>query len=296
MARFMRATHPNKDMTMNIAFLGLGAMGSRMATNLIQTNHTITVWNRNTTKADPLLALGAKLAGTPKAAAYAADIVISMVRDDEASQHVWTSADGAFAGMGKGAIAIECSTLTATHIKSLAQTAVQHSLRFIEAPLAGSRPQAEAAQLNFFAGGKAEDIAETEPILKTMGAAVHHAGDIGSGATVKLMVNALFGIQLAAMAELIGLAKHAGIDAAKAIDIMAATPVVSPAAKLASSAMLAGNFAPMFPIDLVAKDFGYVTAVGANTPLSASTEAIYKQAITEGHGDKNITGIAARYL
>jgi 3-hydroxyisobutyrate dehydrogenase len=125
---------------------------------------------------------------------------------------------------------------------------------------------------------------------------VHHAGVIGSGATIKLMVNALLGIQLAAVAELIGLAKASGIDAAKAIEIMSATPVMSPAAKLASGAMLAGNFAPMFPIELVAKDFGYVTAAGANTPLSAATEAIYKKAIAEGHGSKNITGIMARYL
>jgi 3-hydroxyisobutyrate dehydrogenase len=76
---------------------------------------------------------------------------------------------------------------------------------------------------------------------------------------------------------------------------MGATAVMSPAAKMAAGGMLAGNFAPMFPIDLVAKDFGYVTAAGANTPLSAATEAIYKQAIAEGHGSKNITGIFARY-
>jgi 3-hydroxyisobutyrate dehydrogenase len=280
----------------NITFLGLGAMGSRMATNLIKAGHTLTVWNRDAKKADPLLALGAHLAGTPKAAAQSADIVISMVRDDEASQKLWTGGDGAFASMRKGTLAIECSTLTTGHIKSLAQIAIQHGLRFIDAPLAGSRPQAEAAQLIFFAGGNPDGIAEAEPILKTMGLAVHHAGNIGSGATVKLMVNALFGIQLAAVAELIGLAKNAGLDIAKAVEIMAATPVTSPAAKFAAGAMLAGNFAPMFPIELVAKDFSYVTAQGANTPLSKAAEAIYKQAIAEGHGSKNITGIAARYF
>jgi 3-hydroxyisobutyrate dehydrogenase len=282
---------------MNITFLGLGAMGSRMAANLIKAGHSLTVWNRDAKKADTLIVHGAKLAGSPKAAASSAEIVISMVRDDEASHKIWTDKDtGAFAGMRKGALAIECSTLTTAHVKTLAETATAHGLRFIDAPLAGSRPQAEAAQLIFFAGGTAEDIAEAEPVLKNMGSAVHHTGDIGSGATVKLMVNALFGIQLAATAELIGLAKSAGIDVAKAIDIMGATPVMSPAAKMAAGGMLAGNFAPMFPIELVAKDFGYVTTAGANTPLSAATEAIYKQAIAEGHGGKNITGIAARYV
>jgi 3-hydroxyisobutyrate dehydrogenase len=284
----------------HITFLGLGAMGSRMAANLIKAGHSLTVWNRDAKKADTLIALGAKLAGSPKAAASSADIVISMVRDDEASHKIWADKDtGAFAGMRKGALAIECSTLTTAHVKKLAETAAATGLRFIDAPLAGSRPQAEAAQLIFFAGGKAEDIAEAEPVLKNMGSAVHHAGDIGIGATVKLMVNALFGIQLAAMGELIGFAKKSGIDAAKAVEIMGTTPVVSPAAKVAAGAMLAGNFAPMFPIELVAKDFGYVAASAkaakAMVPLTEAAAAIYTTAIGEGHGEKNITGIAARY-
>jgi 3-hydroxyisobutyrate dehydrogenase len=284
---------------MNITFLGLGAMGSRMAANLIKANHSVTAWNRDAKKAEPLLALGAKRASTPKVAAQSADIVISMVRDNEASQKIWTGAEGAFSGMRKGALAIECSNLTTAHIKSLAATATQHSLRFIDAPLAGSRPQAEAAQLIFFAGGKAEDVEQAEPVLKVMGTAVHHAGDIGSGATVKLMVNALFGIQLAAMAELIGLARHAGIDAAKAVEIMAATPVVSPSTKLASSAMLAGNFAPMFPIELVEKDFSYAMSTAkmnnAEVPLTAVTAAVFAEAALQGLAAENITAVAKRY-
>jgi 3-hydroxyisobutyrate dehydrogenase len=285
---------------MNIAFLGLGAMGSRMAVNLIKAGHTLTVWNRDATKADLLLTLGAKLGSTPKAAAQSADIVMSMIRDNDASQTIWTDPEtGAFAGMRKGALGIECSTLTMAHVLALGASAEGKGLRFIDAPLAGSRPQAEAAQLIFFAGGKAADVAEAEPVLKAMGAAVHHAGDAGSGATVKLMVNALFGIQLAAMAELIGLAKKSGIDAAKAVEIIGATPIVSPAAKLAAGAMLAGNFAPMFTIELVAKDFGYVVsaakAVDSSTPISAATLAAFEAAIAQGHGGKNITGIAAIY-
>jgi 3-hydroxyisobutyrate dehydrogenase len=282
---------------MNITFLGLGAMGSRMAANLIKSGHKVTVWNRDSAKAEALIALGAKLAGTPKTAAQSADIVISMVRDDEASQDVWLNTEmGAMHGMNKNALAIECSTLTIAHIISLAEKAKAHNIRFIDAPLAGSRPQAEAAQLIFFAGGAANDVATAEPVLKNMGSAVHQTGDIGSGAAVKLIVNALSGIQLAAVAELIGLAKSAGIDAAKAVEIMGATPIMSPAAKMAAGAMLAGNFAPLFPIELVAKDFGYVTASGVNTPISAAAEAIYQKAIAEGHGNKNITGIVALYL
>lgn len=284
----------------NIAFLGLGAMGSRMAANLIKARHTVTVWNRDEAKAEPLLALGAKVAGTPKAAVANADIVISMLRDDEASRHVWTSADtGAMSAMRKGALAIECSTLTVDHIKSLAKHAQSLGFSFIDAPVAGSRPQADAAQLIFVAGGSVQDVAKAEPILKHMGGAVHHAGAVGSGAATKLMVNALFGIQLAAMAELIGFAKKSGFDVAKLVEIIGATPVCSPAAKMAAGGMLAGNFAPMFPIDLVAKDFSYIestaTAISADLPISKATAAAFGKAIASGLAAENITAIAKVY-
>jgi 3-hydroxyisobutyrate dehydrogenase len=284
----------------NIAFLGLGAMGSRMAANLIKAGHTVTVWNRDTKKAEALVALGAKIAGTPKAAAANADIVISMLRDNEASRHVWMSAEtGAMPAMRRGALAIECSTLTIDHIKSLAQFANTYGLSFIDAPVAGSRPQADAAQLIFFAGGSVQDVAKAEPILKHIGGAVHHAGAVGSGAATKLMVNALFGIQLAAMAELIGFAKKSGFEAAKLVEIVGATPVCSPAAKMAAGAMLAGNFAPMFPIELVAKDFSYVektaAALAAEMPLSQATAAAFGKAMASGLAAENITAIAKNY-
>jgi 3-hydroxyisobutyrate dehydrogenase len=284
----------------NIAFLGLGAMGSRMAANLIKAGHTVTVWNRDAAKAEPLLALGAKIAGTPKAAAANADIVISMLRDDDASRQVWTSADtGALPAMRKGALAIECSTLTVHHIKDLAHKANTHGISFIDSPVAGSRPQADAAQLIFFAGGSAQDIAKAEPILKHMGGAVHHAGAAGSGAATKLMVNALFGIQLAAMAELIGFAKKSGFEVAKLVEIVGATPVCSPAAKIAAGGMLAGNFAPMFPIDLVAKDFSYVertaTSLSADMPIAKATATAFGKAIASGLAAENITAIAKLY-
>jgi 3-hydroxyisobutyrate dehydrogenase len=283
-----------------IAFLGLGAMGSRMAAHLIKAGHAVTVWNRDAKKAEPLLALGAKIAGTPNAAAANADMVLSMLRDDEASRHVWTSADtGAMSAMRKGALAIECSTLTVDHIKSLAQHAQSLGVSFIDAPVAGSRPQADSAQLIFFAGGSVQDVAKAEPILKQMGGAVHHAGVVGSGAATKLMVNALFGIQLAAMGELIGFAKKSGFEVAKLVEIIGGTPVCSPAAKMAAGGMLAGNFAPMFPIDLVAKDFSYVertaATLSAEMPVSKATATAFGKAIASGFTAENITAIAKVY-
>jgi 3-hydroxyisobutyrate dehydrogenase-like beta-hydroxyacid dehydrogenase len=281
----------------NISILGLGAMGSRMAANLMNAGHAVTVWNRNPARAAQLVASGAKLASTPRTAAMGANIVIAMVRDDAASRAVWLDpSTGALAGMSRDAIAIESSTLTVNWVRELSAAAAKLGVAFLDAPVAGSRPQAEAGQLIYFVGGEASVFARVEPVLKVMGGAVHHAGATGSGAGVKLMVNALFGIQLATMGELIGFAKKLELDPMKAIDILGATPVCSPAAKLAAGAMLAGNFTPMFPIELVEKDFGYVVdeayRIGATVPVSLATRAVFGYAKSDGLGEENITGIA----
>jgi 3-hydroxyisobutyrate dehydrogenase len=285
---------------MKIAFLGLGAMGVRMAANLLAAGHDITVWNRSPGTAVPLLERGASGAASPRDAATGADTVIAMLRDDEASRAVWLDpADGAFRGMARHAMAIECSTLTPEHIARLAEDGAVRGIRMVDAPLAGSRPQAEARQLVFMAGGAAEDVARATPLLLAMGSAVHHAGPSGSGAAVKLALNALFGIQVAAVAEVIGSLRRAGVDAATAVDIMGSTAVASPAAKGAAAAMLAGNFAPQFPIALAEKDFGYFAALatrsGSATPLANAARGVLQMAIGRGGAGDNITGVMRLY-
>lgn len=280
-----------------IAFLGLGAMGSRMAARLVAASHDVTVWNRTARNEVPG---GVQIAGTPRAAAMGADFVISMLRDDVASQAVWLDpATGALSGMHPGAVGIEASTITPGQAKRLHAAAARRQVGFIDSPLAGSRPQAEAGQLIFMAGGDATDIARAEKVLMAMGGAVHHAGPAGSGALVKLMLNSLFGGQLAIIAELIGLARKAGIDAGRAVEIIGATPVASPAAKVGAAAMLADAVAPAFPIDLVEKDFALTLSAAemenADVPVVQAVHAVFAAAKQEGLAGLNITGIARRY-
>lgn len=281
---------------MKIAFLGLGAMGSRMAARLFAASHEVIVWNRSEARATPE---GTARASTPAAAVEGADLVISMVRDDAASRDVWLGERGALGAMSDDAIGVECSTLSLPYVKELAAAFRDADRQFLDAPLAGSRPQAEAGQLIFMVGGREQVLDTARPALEAMGGAIHYAGGNGAGATVKLMVNALFGVQIAVLAELIGLARASGIDAAKAVEILGATPVASPAAKVAAAAMLAGNFTPSFPIDLVAKDFGLIdasTPTGAvETPVSDAAGAVYRRGVRAGFGGDNINGIVQLY-
>lgn len=278
----------------SIAFLGLGAMGSRIAAHLIAARFDVIVWNRNPDRAAALADKGAKVASSPRAAAASADIVFAMVRDDEASRAVWLDPQsGALAAMRPGAIAIESSTLTLAFTRKLAQAASAAGLGFLDAPVAGSWPQAEAKQLIHLVGGDAVTLSRAEPTLRAVGAAIHHAGPAGSGMAMKLAVNALFGIQVAAVAELLGALARQGIDDAMAAEILGATPVASPAAKGAMASMVAGAFAPMFPVDLVAKDFEYACHsadfVGAESPMTRAAAAVFNAALAIGLGDAHLT-------
>ncbi|KAJ56289.1 hypothetical protein ACMU_11095 [Actibacterium mucosum KCTC 23349] len=283
-----------------IAFLGLGAMGSRMAGNLLASGHEVTVWNRNRDRADALGNAGAVVAESPAIAAKGAEIVISMVRDDRASHAVWAAPEsGAFAGMSPGTLGVECSTVSPGHAKALHNIAASRGVGFLDAPLAGSRPQAEAAQLIFMVGGMESDLGKAQPVLNDMGSAVHHAGDAGAGAVVKLMVNTLFAAQLATLAELLGLASSGGLAPARALEILSATPVASPAAKLGGSAMLAQAFQPAFPIELVCKDLGLALDTneegGQAAPMTQATAEVFAKAADSGFGADNITAIAKLY-
>lgn len=284
-----------------IAVLGTGAMGSRLVQNLLKAQYPVVVYNRTESKIAPLVAQGAAAAKTPRAAAQQADIVISMVRDDDASRRVWLDPDsGAVGGLGQGSIAIESSTLTLDWTQALAAALSARGAAFLDAPVVGSRPQAEAGQLIYLAGGDAETVQRVQPVLTAAGAsAVYPVGPTGQGMAMKLAVNALFGLQVAALAELIGLLSKAGIAPEKAMACLGELPVISPAARGAGSLMALGQHLPLFPIELVEKDFGYVVqsaqALGALTPVAAAAREVYREAIAQGQGGDNITGIVKRF-
>lgn len=278
-----------------IGFLGAGAMGARMAARLMAAGHELTVWNRSPERISPLVALGALRAETPANAARDAEFVIAMVRDDEASKSVWLDEEtGALAAMTRGAVAIDSSTLSLDGARAIARAARRADIDFLDAPVAGSRPQAEAGQLIYFVGGPTDVCAKSEPILRAMGAAVHHAGPHGAGAAVKLAVNTLFGVQVCAVAELLALFDAVGIDARAAFSIVSETPVASGAAKAAGASMLAGAFAPMFPVALAEKDFGYARAAAAPAaiPVTAAAHETFRQALRGGLGEQNLTSVA----
>jgi len=278
-----------------VAVLGLGAMGSRMAARVLKAGYPLRIWNRSPGAAADLVGAGATLAASPREAVRGAAFVVAMLRDDEASRRVWLDpVDGALAGLEPDAVAIESSTLSYDWVRQLGQVAQQRNLHFLEAPVAGTRPQAEAGQLIYLVGGGAADFTRVEPLLKCMGATVHLAGEIGSGALAKLCVNALLGVQVTALAELFGMLRRSGADVERTMKVVAATPVWSPVSTRTIDSMLSGNFAPQFPVELAEKDFGYALAA-AGSPAAAPTIAaaldVFRDAGSRGLQGANLTSV-----
>jgi 3-hydroxyisobutyrate dehydrogenase len=282
---------------MRIAVLGLGAMGSRMALRLLRAGHEVRVYNRSTGPLHDLVDAGAIAGKTPRRAAEGAEIIIAMVRDDEASRAVWCDReDGVLKGLDAGAIAIESSTLTPGWVKELAARIHTIGAAFLDAPVVGSRPQADAGQLVHLVGGDAASFDRAMGVLSTLGVAARHVGPVGAGATLKLAVNALFGIQVAALAELLALLKNSDCDPAASIDALASLPVTSPAAKAALALIQAKSDAPLFPIGLVEKDFAYALCrQGIALPMTKAAHQCFARAKAEGLAALNITAIARLY-
>jgi 3-hydroxyisobutyrate dehydrogenase len=285
-----------------VAVIGLGAMGSRLAQNLLKAGYAVVVHNRTIEKAQPLIKQGATLATSPRAAAEQSNVVISMVTDNEVSRQVWLAAEtGAILGLNPDRIAIEMSTLTVDWVRELDAAITQDGASFLDAPVVGSRPQADAGKLISLVGGQAKTLTQVQLILTAAGVGtIHHVGAVGEGMAMKLAVNALFGIQVAALAELLGMLSKNGISPAKTMECLGDLPVLSLAAKGAGSLMVSKNHAPLFPIDLVEKDFRYVaqTAQSLQSPIPTSNGVmdVYQTAISQGHGHENITGIAQLFI
>jgi 3-hydroxyisobutyrate dehydrogenase-like beta-hydroxyacid dehydrogenase len=271
-------------------------MGQRMAKRLASANIELQVWSRSGVR---LEAPGVRQAATIHEAVADATVVVSMVRDDEASRGVWLGAGGALSIVRPGTALVECSTLSPAWVRELSEAASGRGARLLDAPVVGSRPQAEAGALVFLAGGAREDVERVRPLLGRMGAATHFLGASPAGSYAKLMVNALFGVQVAAMAELLGFADKAHVDRDLLMQALDGLPVLSAAAKGAAAGMMAHRFEPMFPVALAAKDFRYVVRaaaeLGSNLPLARGLASVFEEACAAGLENENLTAVAKLY-
>jgi 3-hydroxyisobutyrate dehydrogenase len=270
-------------------------MGSGMAHRLLGAGFEVTVYNRSAARAEALGAAGAKVAATPRQAAENADVVIAMLADDPASRQTWMGENGALAGARKGAVLVDSSTLSPVWVAELAAAAHERGCAFLDAPVTGSKPQAEKGELLFLVGGDAAALDSIRQVLAPMSRGVVYLGPIGSGALMKLINNFLCGVQAASIAEAIAVIERSGLDRAQALEVLNNGAPGSPLVRTLGGRMTARDYRTNFAVDLMAKDLTYAIEEAARhgVELGAAAAALraFKRASAEGHGSEDMSTV-----
>jgi 3-hydroxyisobutyrate dehydrogenase len=278
-----------------VALLGTGTMGSGMARNLRKAGFPLTVYNRTREKAELLAETGAQIADTPSRAVAGASVVLSMLADDVASREAWLGTNGALAAMQAGAVVVECGTVSPEWVNELHQQAEARGLKMMDAPVTGSRPQANAGELTFLAGADPTTLEAVRPVLESMSKSILHLGPVGSGALLKLINNFLCGVQVASFAEALAWVERSSLDRAQALDFLKNGAAGSGIFKAMSERMTARTYEVNFMLRLMEKDMRYAQQAAEAKDITLTTAAcsnkLFERAESAGYGDRDMSAV-----
>jgi 3-hydroxyisobutyrate dehydrogenase len=275
---------------MQIGIAGLGRMGAAMAARLMETGHTLTVWNRTPDKAKPLVDAGAKLVDTPEDLAEHSDVIITILTDDNAIDHVYNGEQGLLAGDVTDRLFIEMSTVRPEVQIALAKVVRATGARFVECPVGGTTGPARQGKLFGFMGAEAGDAELAKPILDQLCRRLEHVGPVGNGALAKFTINMPLMIYYQALGEALAMARPLGLEPERMMDILADTsggPNVLKARGPAIARMLKGEETPVsFPLEGCIKDLQSMQqeakARGLTLPLVQMTLACMEESASQG--------------
>src|SRR6202045_2301288 len=234
-----------------IGFLGLGEMGTPMATRLLRAGHELVVWNRSVDRTAVLAKEGAAVAASPAKAAAGRDFVITMLATPEALEQVLFGTEGLAPSLSPGQVLIDMSTVGPNEVRSAAAR-LPKGASLVDAPVRGSVPQATSGRLDIFVGATDEDYERVRPILETLGS-VRHVGGQGSGAAMKLVANLVLGEAIVALGEARSLGDSLALDRKTLLDALADSPI-GPIVAAKRGNVESGHFAPSFKLRLAGKD------------------------------------------
>lgn len=283
----------------SIGFIGLGTMGAPMASNLLRAGYPVTVYNRTASKAAPLTELGATVAASPQEAAAGADVVITMVSNDDSIIEVYEGDNGVLAGIRSGTTVIDCSTISPALVQRLAKQIAALGSSFLDAPVTGSSPAAIDGTLVFMVGGSAETLSQVTDLFDTMGKKVLHMGDNGSGAVAKLAHNTIVGINNLALAEGFAIAAKSGLPADRFLELVQLGSAGSKAAELKGRKIIEHDFTNQFSLALMLKDLKLASSLtdgsGIPAPMLNLAKSLFQAGQTQGFGDEDLSSIVKVY-
>jgi len=265
-----------------VAFIGLGAMGSRMAMNLHAAGHSLRVFNRSREKTKPFADKGAVVCSSPAEAAKGAEFVCSIVSDDVATRAVMLGDQGVVGAAAPGTIILDSSTNTPAMAREVAFEARARGVFYLDAPVSGSLAQAQGKELVILIGGDKAAFDQALPVLGAMGRMVRRIGDTGAGATLKLINNMLSASLTAAIAEAAQAAEAANLDRDAALEVLGEGAAGSRLMKTKLPKMFKRDFSPQFQLELMDKDLRYFLALAQEldrpAPIASLVRSQYQAA------------------
>ena len=280
-----------------LGFIGIGAMGCRIAGRLLKHGFQVTVFDRNPDKANALIASGAIMARSIAELASGADVVLSSLTNDEAVHTVYAGPQGVLEHIRHGSLIIEMSTVLPETSRELYRLGSARGVRVLDVPVSGSTPAAEQGALTLLCGGDEEPFHAAEAIFTAIGRQHFYLGPSGSGNTMKLVVNTLLGVGMQAIAEAVVLGEKAGLNRHRLFDVLSKTAVIAPAhlGKLTKAKEL--DYRPEFAIGLMNKDFRLIlataAAVGSPMPTASAAYPINNAEFAE-HPDYDFSAVINR--
>ena len=279
-----------------VAFLGLGIMGRPMAANLVRAGFEVTVWNRTRERAEEFASEhGATVAATPAEAATRSQAAITMVPDTPEVESVLLGEDGVVEGMGAGGLCIDMSTIAPSASKEIAAQITERGLRFLDAPVTGSRPKAEDGTLTIMVGGSEEDFRRARHLFEAMGKLIVHVGPHGHGEMAKVINNTVAAINAAALGEALTMARAADLDLDALREVIGAGSGASAMLDLKAEPMIEHDFEPLFKLEHMLKDIRHclneARALGVELQLAEMAEKLYAEAAEQGLGQQDFAAV-----
>src|SRR3977135_304667 len=282
-------------MIKTISYIGLGTMGSGMASNLLKAGYELTVWNRSVEKCEPFAREGARVASTPADAVRDVDLVMYSLSNDQAVEEVVFGAKGILSGSKEGQVAIDMSTvLPATSLREL-EAYAKRGVDFLDAPVFGSKSESANAKLWIMAAGDKAVFEKVKPVLEHLGQTVHYFGKNGNAAAMKLVGNLIVALELEALAEGLVLAQKTGLDLNTVMEVVKVADFRSPLLVSNGQNILKRNFSPSFALRLMLKDADLIEKFGNSlqSPIPALrvVEKNLAAAVALGFGNENASAV-----
>lgn len=282
---------------MNIGIIGTGLLGSAVATRLLNTGYTVSVYNRTKEKTDLLKKLGANVEESPKKVSEKSDLVITIVKDASAVESIAFGKDGIVQGKHDGLVVADMSTINPISSRKIAEKYSQYGIPMIDSPVMGGPSLAEKGQLVVMIGGEKSVYEKYKVVFDSIGEKTFYIGANGAADSMKLAMNLQIAILALSISEGIILAKKAGLDPLRFLDVLNSTYFKTGMSLLKGPKMAKGVFEPSFFLSVMQKDLDEINYTakefGANLPVAKLANELYQKAVKDGFGKIDYTGIMA---